>query len=95
MNILQYFLAYGIMQICFHKLEYQIQILIVLCFYYVMQFDDIIVIELVQKHDFTIGSLSISRVLKSIEYFFKCQSLTVLFVCDFPDMSIGPTTNFF
>lgn len=69
-KIFEDFLADSIVEICFHEFEYQVQIFIVLGSNDSVKFDDVFVINLVEKDDFAVGTLSISGVLKGIEYFF-------------------------
>lgn len=58
------------MQICFHKLEHQIQILLVFGLVNLIQAYDIWVLQLVQDFNFTVGTLSIYRISKCVKNFF-------------------------
>ncbi len=61
---------YGIVKIGLQKLKHQIQVFVVLGPDYLVQFDDIRVVKLVQQYYLPICALSVRGVLKSIEYFF-------------------------
>lgn len=83
------------MQVCFHILENQIQILIILGSDDIVQFDNVGMIEFMQKYDLSIGPLGVCGMLESIKYFFESEDISGFFVVDFPDMPIGSTANFF
>lgn len=40
------FLSDSIVEICLHKLEYQVKVFVVVCFEHVMKLDDMVVLEL-------------------------------------------------
>jgi hypothetical protein len=81
----------GVVEIGLHKLEDQIEVLVIFCADHIVQFDDVRVVEFMQEHNFAIGPLRIGGVLEGIEYLFKRENLSSFFVGDFPDMSIGTT----
>lgn len=60
-----------------------------------MEFDDVGMVKLVKKYNLSISSLSICRMLESIEYFFECHGLISFFIGNLPDMTIGSTPYFF
>ena len=58
-------------QVRLHVLEDQVQILLVLRFYYVQQLYDVLVlVQLLQKHHFPEGSLSIGCIVECVEHLF-------------------------
>jgi len=59
------------MKISLHEFEYQIQIFVVFGPNYLMKFDYVGVIKLLQQTYLSKGPLSVSGVLKGIEYFFE------------------------
>ena len=59
------------MQIRFHELENKVKILVVFSPYYLMQFDNIRVVELLQQNNLAKSSLGICRVLEGIKNFLK------------------------
>jgi hypothetical protein len=76
------------MQVCLHELEHKVKILVVLSSYYLMEFDNVRMVELLKEDNFSKGSLSICGVLKRIKNFLESESIVCLLVCDFPDMSV-------
>lgn len=83
------------MKICFHELEYQVEIFIVLGPNHLAQPHDIRMLKLLEKDDFSIGPLGVGGMLESIEYFFEGKGLSCFLISDFPDDSIGSASNFF
>ena len=69
-KIFENFLANSIVEICLHELENEVQIFVVLRSNDSVEFDDVLVIDLVEEDDFAVGALGVSGVLKGIEYFF-------------------------
>lgn len=58
-------------QVCLHIVKYQIEILVILCLYYIEQSDDVFVaVQFLQEHYFPKCSLRICCVMKCIENFF-------------------------
>lgn len=82
------------MEISFHELENQINILIVLSPEHIVQLDYVRMIHLVQQSDLSESSLSIGGVLESIKYLLECNLRLSFSVNGFPYMPIGPTANF-
>ena len=81
----------SIMKICFHILENQIKIFIVFGPDHIVEFDKIGMIKFMKEDNFPKGSLSISRMLKSIEYFFKSKYLACLLINNLPHMTVSTT----
>ena len=79
------------MKICFHILENQIKIFIVFGPDHIVEFDEIGMIKFMKEDNFPKGSLSISRMLKSIEYFFKSKYLACLLINNLPHMTVSTT----
>ncbi len=84
---------YNRMQICFHKLKHQVQVLLILGLEDSVQFDNILMIELFQNGHLAISPLSINRVTKRIEYFFECESFAGAFLLYFPDVAVGTAAH--
>ena len=83
------------MEVSFHVLKHKIKIFIVFSSDDLMQLNNVSMLKLLKKYDFPIGSLSISWMLESIEYFFESKSLAIFLVGNFPNNTIGSTSNFF
>lgn len=83
------------MQVWFHVLKDQVKIALVHGFDDFMEFDDIFMFHLVEEGDFSVSSLGIGGVLECIKDFFEGESLLGFFVGDFPDMTIGSTSEKF
>ena len=83
------------MQICFHVFKNQIQVLIVFGLENLMHFDYIGVIELMEENYLSVGSLSISGMLKGVKDLFQSHGLAGRFVSNFPDMAVRAATNLF
>ncbi len=69
-QIFEDFLSNGIMQICLHKLENQVQIFIVLCLYHSVKLHDVLVLNLMQKNYFAVCALCVCGVLEGVKYLF-------------------------
>lgn len=83
--------AFGddVMQISLHKLEKQVDILVVIGSNGIVQFYNVGVIQLFEDLNFAIGALGISGVLKCIEYFLESEYLFGGLLLDLPDVSVG------
>lgn len=90
MDVLEDALCYHIMKVGFHELEYKVDIFVILGFYCLVQLYDVYVIGLLQDFDFSVGPLSISGVLKGIEYFLQCVYLLCDSVLNFPYVPVRP-----
>lgn len=95
MNILENTLSNDVMKVSLNKLENQIDILIIISFDGVIQFDDVWVVDLLQDLYLSIGPLSVCSVLKGVEYFLESKDLLGMFFFDFPYVPVGPRANFF
>jgi hypothetical protein len=76
-------------------LKHKVQIALICGLDDFMQFDNIFMLHLMKKRNFTVGSLGISGVLKGVKYFFKGLNLLGLFISDFPYMTVGATAEEF
>ena len=95
MHALQDGLAHQGVQVCLHVIEKKIQVLVVLCPYYSVQFDYVIVIQLVQDRNFAVGALCIHIIVKGVKYLLKSAFLAIFFVDYLPYVSIGSTAEQF
>ncbi len=93
--ILKNVLADHTMQVDLHIFEHQIDIFVVICLYDVVQLDYVLVVELLQEHYLSVGTLGVSRVLERIENLLEGQDLPRLFILNLPDMSVCPTAYLF
>ena len=94
-KIFEYFLSNGVVEIGFHELKNKVQIFIIFGLDDSMQFDNILVINLMQEDNFAIGALGVCGVLEGIEYFFECEEFAGFDLVDFPDVTVGATADFF
>ena len=62
---------------------------------YLLQFNDVRVLELLQEHYFSVGSLSICRVLKCIEVLLQGKRTVSSAIHDLPDNSVCSAPYFF
>jgi hypothetical protein len=67
--LLEYVLPNNAVQVDLHVLEDKIDILVVLGSNDIVQFNYVLMIELLQEHDLSIGPLRICRVLESVKDF--------------------------
>lgn len=82
------------MQICFHEIKDQIDILVILGFNQLLQADYIwMTIKLSQENNLSESSLSIRGILKSIKNFLNCNNIFIVLIDRFPDYSISPFTK--
>ena len=64
------------MQIRFHVVEYEVEVLVVFCFDDILEPDDVVVIcHFLKEHDLPEGSLCICGIVECIEDLLKCDSL--------------------
>jgi hypothetical protein len=56
------------MEVGLHAFEHQVHIFIVFSSVDLVELNDVLVLELPQEHDLSVGTLGVSRVLKGIEY---------------------------
>jgi len=95
MNIFKNIFRYYIVKIGLHELKDKIYILIIVCFDCIEKLYDVGVVSLLQNLYLTVSSLSVSSMLKRVEYLFECKYLLCGFLLYFPDMSIGSWTYLF
>ena len=69
-DVLEDLLTDGVVEIGFHILKDQIEVFVIFCADDVQQFDDIVVVELMQVAYLSVGALRVDRVLEGVEYFF-------------------------
>lgn len=81
------------MQISFHELENQVEILVILGTDDLVQLYDVRVIQLVQECDLPERALCIGRVLEGVEYLFEGQHLACALICHPPDVSVGSAAD--
>lgn len=69
-KIFEDFLSDSIVEICLHELKNQVQIFIVFRSNDSVEFDNVLVIDLVEEDDFAVGALGVGGMLKGVKYFF-------------------------
>lgn len=95
MNVLQNASSHHQVQVTLHQLKDQVQVFVVESSNDGDEFDDVFVsIELLQVHDFSVGSLSIGGVLESVVYFLESHQLIGLLVSGLPNYSVGSFAQF-
>ncbi len=76
-------------QMVTHVLENKIDISVIVGFQYVEQFDDILmIVQLLQKHNFPKCPLGVCRILKCIENFLQSDHLVSLLIYRLPNDSV-------
>ena len=93
--VLKNILGYDIVQICLHKLKYQVNVLAIICSQSIIKLYYIRVLCLLQNFNFTVCALSISGMLKGVKDFFESVDFFGGFLLYFPDMTIGTGSYFF
>lgn len=82
------------MQIGLHVLKHQVNISIIFCLVHVGQLYYILMVQFIQKHDLSEGSLCVGGVLKCIEYFFQShRSILAPLIEGLPYDSVGSLTD--
>ncbi len=94
MFFLQNSFPYESEKIDVHMFENQVNIDVIICSDYLLHFYDIRVFQFHEKHDFTISSLSIGRIIKSVKIFLQSFYFFVFIIDNLPHMTIGSTTYF-
>lgn len=74
-------------------LEDQVNVFIVLGPNDFFKLDDVGMTQLHEKHDFSVSTLGICRIVKSIEILLKSFSVFCFFVDYLPDVSIGSAAD--
>ena len=82
------------MQINVHMLKNEVNIFVILGPDCVVDADDVLMFELFEKHDLTVGSLGVCGVCEGVKIFFEGFELLGLAVCHFPDDSVSATSDF-
>ena len=90
MDVLKDILRDNIVKICLHKLKNEINISIVFCFYCIVYFYDVCMIDLPQYFNLSVSPLCICSVLEGIKYYFKCAYFFSVFFLDLPNMPVSP-----
>lgn len=80
-------------QVNIHMLEDQVDVLTIFCFDHLFQHDDVGVLQLHQKHYFSVGPLRVSRVIKRIEIFLQSLCLIGPAVDHFKHMPVCSTAD--
>ena len=70
MDILENLLPDGVVEVCFHVLKDEIKVFVIFRTDDVQQFDDIVVVELMQVAYLAVGTLCVDGMLEGVEYFF-------------------------
>lgn len=78
-----------------HMLKDQVNVPVILSLDNLLKTDYVRVRELHQKHNFSIRSLSVSRIIKSVEIFLERLDFPALTIYHFPDMAISAAADFF
>ena len=81
------------MKISLHVLKYNVNIFAILTYKHFIDGNNIWMMKLNKEHDFSVGSLSISRIMKCIEVFLKSFYPFGFAVNYFKNMAIGSTSN--
>ncbi len=82
------------MQVDVHVLEHQINVLVVLRPQDFLEYYDVWVLQLLQKHYFPVGPLSIRRVRESIEVLFQGPVLFAGLTLRLPDDAVSAAAYF-
>lgn len=83
------------MQICLHKLKYQVQVLFIFGLDDSVKLDNIFVIKLFEYGNFSIGSLRVNRITKCVEHFLQSIPFVSAFLLNLPDVPVGTATHLF
>jgi len=82
------------MQVGFHVFKYQIDVSVIFCLQDIQQSDNILmVVDLLQEHDFAKRSLSICCVLERVKDLFQGNDIAGLLVDRFPNNPICPLSE--
>jgi hypothetical protein len=91
---LQDIFSYQRVQVNVHELKDEVDVAFVLGFDDFLQGDNVGVLDLIEKHNFAVRALGISRVLERVKVLFQCVDSLMLFVNDFPDNAISAAADF-
>jgi len=78
MDILENLLPDGVVEVCFHVLKDEIKVFVIFRTDDVQQFNDIVVVELMQVAYLAVGTLCVDGMLEGVEYFFSASVPFVL-----------------
>lgn len=77
-------------EVCFHEVEYHVEVFVIFCFDDVLELDDVFMpVQLVEELHFPECSLSICCVMKGIENLLQSDDLLGLLVLCLPDDAVG------
>lgn len=88
-------LPYQCVQVHVHVLEYEIDIDVIVCFHYALQFYDIRVRQLSQEHYLTVNALGVGGVGECIEVFLKSFQAFCFAILNLPYMPVRATSDLF
>lgn len=94
-NILEDALSNHVVQICLHKLEYEVNISIIVSLDGIVELYYVDVVDLPKDLDFSVCPLSIRCVLEGVEYFFEGKYFFGMFFLDLPDVPICSRADLF
>jgi hypothetical protein len=95
MDILENLLPDGVVEVSFHVLKNEIKVFVIFRTDDVQQFNDIVVVELMQVAYLAVGTLCVDGVLEGVEYFFERQCAICFAVCHLPDVAVCTGTDLF
>jgi hypothetical protein len=93
MDILEYLLADGVVQICLHVLEDQVQVLVVVGTQDIVQLYYILVAQLMQVANLPVRALGVDRVLEGIEDLLQRKGRVTLTITHLPHVSVCSRTH--
>ena len=94
MLVSQHILANESVEVDIHELEQDVDIPLVVGTDHLFQLHNVRVLELLQKHYLSVGSLGICGVLKCIKVFFESEGTMTTSLGHFPDDPVGPAAYF-
>lgn len=89
MDILENALGNDVVEVGFHILEQQVDILVIIGPHRLVQLDDVRVLQLLQDLDLAVGPLRVGGVLEGIEYLLEGVDPLDGFLLYFPDVAVG------
>lgn len=93
MDILEYLLADGVVQICLHVLEDQVQVLVVVGTQDIVQLYYILVAQLMQVANLPVRALGVDRVLEGIEDLLQRKGRVTLTITHLPHVAVCSRTH--
>ena len=82
-------------QVDVHVLKYQVNINVIISSNDLFQLDNVGMLQFHEKHNLSVSSLGVCRVIKGVKIFFKGFNFFVLVVDYFPYMTVCATADFF